>query len=155
MKNKAVFSRLRRAHLRVGRRGERWAAALLKEMGFSILTCNYVGKKGEIDIIARNERGLSFVEVKTRRRPGWTRPGAAVGPAKRRRIIKTAHRYLREIGFPPIVYRFDVIEVILNGRGLRDIQYWPNAFNEEILSSPLDMRFPDMPAEYVRAVNSI
>ena len=144
------FNRFRRAHLRLGRRGEQWAAALLLERGFTLLTRNYAGKDGEIDLIVREGAKLCFIEVKTRRCYGRARPGAAVGPAKRERIIKTSHRYLRELGMPSLVYRFDVVEVVLQGRMLRGIHHWPGAFSEEKSSARLELRFPDIPAEYVR-----
>ncbi len=141
--------RSRRTHLRLGRRGERLASALLRELGFSVLTRNYSGRHGEVDLVARRGGTLSFVEVKTRSHPHRGRPGAAVGPAKQARIIRTAHRYLRELGFPPVPYRFDVVEVVLHRRRLLAIHYWPGAFTEQPRGFPLEQRFPDMSMEYV------
>ena len=92
---------------------------------------NYHSRSAEIDLVARDGDVLCFVEVKTRHRLGRFRPAAAVGTEKRRHIVRAAHQYLREIARPPIVYRFDIVEVILAGRRLRAARYWPNAFAEE------------------------
>ena len=49
----------------VGRYGEDVAAKYLKNKGFEILSLNYLKKWGEIDIVARKEGLVHFVEVKT------------------------------------------------------------------------------------------
>lgn len=138
----APFSNRRKAHLRLGRRGEKLAARLLRELRYDILACNFRSEAGEIDIVARDGETLCFVEVKTRRRIGRARPAAAVGQAKQKHIIRVAHRYLREIGYPHIRYRFDIVEIVLEGSRVRDARMWPAAFTEEPHS---DARlFPDV-----------
>ncbi|NOY80974.1 MAG: YraN family protein, partial [Kiritimatiellaeota bacterium] len=126
-----TFARRRAVHLRLGRRGERIAARLLAELGFDLLVRNYRCREGEIDLVARENQVLCFVEVKTRRRAGTRRPAEAVGRAKRRHIIRAAHRYLREIGRPPVPHRFDIIEVILSGGVLRNLRLHRGAFTDE------------------------
>jgi putative endonuclease len=125
------FGKRKAAHLRLGQRGERIAARLLRELGLDVLTRNYGGEKGEIDLVVRDGTTLCFVEVKTRHHRVNSRPADAVGHAKRQRIVRTAHQYLRELGFPKIVYRFDIVEVILVGPRITDVRYWRNAFQEE------------------------
>ncbi|MFO7820683.1 MAG: YraN family protein [Lentisphaeria bacterium] len=124
------FSRLRAQHLRLGRQGEKIAGRLLRELGLSLLVRNYQTKQGEIDLVMRDDAMLCFVEVKTRRRTVFSRPADAVGRDKRRRIIKAAHQYLRELGNPRIPHRYDIVEVIMSPRRIYEICYWPNAFNE-------------------------
>lgn len=125
------MARARAAHLRLGRRGERCACRLLRAMGLTVLTRNLAGPHGEIDIVARDGGVLCFVEVKTRRRSLRSRPADAVTDTKKWRIARTAHRYLRLLGHPPVIYRYDIVEVIfLQGR-LHDLRYWPGAFNED------------------------
>lgn len=125
------FAVRRAAHLRLGRRGERLALRLLRELGLDVLVRNYRGPGGEIDLVARDGEVLCFVEVKTRGRHVHSRPADAVGRAKRRRIVRTAHRYLRDIGSPQVRYRFDIVELVLHDGHLLDAQYWRQAFSEE------------------------
>ena len=127
----APFKKRRAKHLRLGRRGERLAACLLGELGLDVLHKNYRDAGGEIDLIVRDYDTLCFVEVKTRRRAIQSRPADAVGKAKRRRIIRAAKHYIRELGYPDITYRYDIVEVVLDGVVLRDVRYWQNAFTEQ------------------------
>ena len=123
------FSQLRNAHLRLGKKGEYLACRLLKNLGIELIYRNYSGPRGEIDIIARDGSTLCFVEVKTRRRSLKSRPADAVTLEKKRRIIRTARRYLRQLGNPSIVYRFDIVEMVFTGRKLAEARYWPNEFS--------------------------
>ena len=125
------FSRRRAAHLRLGRRGERLAGALLRRLGLDLLTTNYRTAQGEVDIVARDGTTLCFVEVKTRHRQVQARPADAVGREKRSRIIRAARRYRRDLGWPAVPHRYDIVEIVLAGRRLRDVRYWPGAFTEE------------------------
>lgn len=125
------FAARRAAHLRLGRRGEKLAVRLLRELGLQVLARNYRGPHGEIDIVARDKDVLCFVEVKTRHRAIHSRPADAVGQAKRRNLVRTAYRYLREIGRPDILYRHDIVEIVLEGRRLRDARYWRMAFTDQ------------------------
>ena len=88
---------------------------LLQELGYDILVRNYADTAGEVDIVCRDGDVLCFVEVKTRHYTARSRPAAAVGPVKRKRLIKTARRYMREINWPEIVYRYDIVEVVVSG----------------------------------------
>ncbi|MEL6708964.1 MAG: YraN family protein [Pseudomonadota bacterium] len=51
-----------------GRQGEDQAAAWLKQQGWEILARRVKTKLGEIDLIARQENLVAFIEVKWRRR---------------------------------------------------------------------------------------
>ena len=53
---------------RKGREGEDEAAAWLEQQGWSILAKRVKTKLGEIDLIARQENLVAFIEVKWRRR---------------------------------------------------------------------------------------
>ena len=119
------------AHLRLGQRGERMAARLLQHLGLEILCRNVVGPHGELDIIARDGDVLCFVEVKARQQHSFARPIDAVTKEKQRHIIATARRYLRHLGRPQIVSRFDVVELIYEGHTVIDARYWPGAFEPD------------------------
>ena len=52
---------------KLGGRGEKIAASFLRRQGYRIIEKNYRTRLGEIDIVAREDEDLVFVEVKTRR----------------------------------------------------------------------------------------
>ena len=69
-----------------------------------------------------------FVEVKTRTREDFGRPLEAVDRAKQKRISRGALAWLRMLENPEILFRFDVVEVIVaEGAELR-IELIKNAF---------------------------
>lgn len=116
-------------HLRRGTLGETAARDFLRGKGLKYLTANFVGRQGELDLIFRDGECLVFVEVKTRSGETWTRPSRAVDPRKRRAICRTATDYLRLLDNPRVPYRFDVIEVLLDGDRIREIRHIENSFN--------------------------
>lgn len=111
----------------IGKKGERVAGRYLRAHGYSITQMNYSCKFGEIDIIAQNDEYIVFVEVKTRNKNYIASPCEFVGEAKQSKLIKTAQTYLsfHEISKQP---RFDVIEVVNNGRLNKKINHIENAF---------------------------
>jgi putative endonuclease len=56
---------------------------------------------------------LVFVEVKTRTREDFGRPLDAVDREKRARLSRGGLAWLRLLGDPEILFRFDVVEVII------------------------------------------
>ena len=64
-------------HLRLGAKGEKLAARLLRDKNYSILCRNYKVKSGEIDLVARDGENMVFIEVKTRRATTRSRPAVA------------------------------------------------------------------------------
>ena len=111
----------RAAHLVLGRRGEEAAVRLLLAKGYTILARNWRIRSGELDIVARDGRTLVFVEVKTRRRSGFYRPGDNLSLRQMRRNFRAALFYCRVIGKPLLPGRFDLIEVIASPRLIRNI----------------------------------
>src|SRR5215469_4428546 len=112
------FSRWRTSpksgHLRRGARGETLACRYLKRNGYKILFRNFRGRSGgEVDVVCRDNDTLVFVEVKTRGREDFGRPFEAVDRAKQKRISRGALAWLRMLENPDILFRFDVVEVIL------------------------------------------
>ena len=101
-------------HLRRGASGERLASRYLRRQGFKILYRNFRGRTGgEIDIVCRDRDTLVFVEVTTRSREDFGRPAEAVGREQQRRISRGALAWLRMLDNPDILFRFDIVEVVL------------------------------------------
>jgi putative endonuclease len=120
-------------HLRRGRLGEKAAKRHLQRLGMKFLVANYVTRRGEIDLIFRDQQCLVFVEVKTRSSESWIRPAAAVDARKRRLLSRSALEYLRRIHNPQVPVRFDIVEVLLDNDAVKEIRHLPNTFS---LSSP-------------------
>lgn len=120
-------------HLASGRWGEERAERFLRDKGWKILGRRVrVGRKDELDLIARADRVLVFVEVKTRQSESFGRPFAAVDQAKRRHLTRAAYRYLERLRERPEYFRFDVVEVIGQPEGPEPvIRHIENAFQME------------------------
>jgi putative endonuclease len=113
--------------------GEDEAERLLKGKGYRILGRRVrVGRRDEIDIVARSGDVLVFVEVKTRKGESFGRPSASVDSAKRHALSRAAVRYLQSLRDPRVKFRFDVVEVIgSTGEGALDVRHIENAFGLE------------------------
>src|SRR5437660_7948026 len=123
------------AHLRRGVRGEKLACRYLKRNGYKILFRNFRGRSGgEIDVVCRDNDTLVFVEVKTRAAEDFGRPFFAVDRAKQKRISRGALAWLRMLDNPDILFRFDVVEVIIAWDTNRRVELIKNAFT---VSRPL------------------
>ncbi len=78
-----------------GNEAEDLATRFLQEAGYRIVERNYYARKlGEIDIVAMKEGVLHFVEVKSAARD--FDPVYNLTPTKLRRVINSAHYYLKE-----------------------------------------------------------
>src|SRR5437762_12329268 len=116
-------------HLRRGARGEKLACRFLKRRGYNILFRNFRGRSGgEIDVVCRDNDTLVFVEVKTRAREDFGRPLEAVDLAKQKRISRGALAWLRMLENPDILFRFDVVEVIVVDGAKPRVELIKNAF---------------------------
>jgi len=80
-----------------GNDAETLATQFLEEAGFVIVERNYYARKlGEIDIIASRRGVLHFIEVKSSQK--HFDPIYNLGPTKVRRVINSAHYYLKTKG---------------------------------------------------------
>ena len=78
----------------LGKIGENLAIDFLKSHNFSVLEKNFRSRLGEIDIIAKKDHCLYFIEVKTRSNLNHGAPYEAVNKRKIYHIKKTAQFYL-------------------------------------------------------------
>ncbi len=122
------FKKARAQHLKVGEAGEKAARKLLESKHMDILAQNFKCDAGEIDIVARDGDTLAFVEVKTRMKRAGIRPVEGLSGKQKSRIYRAALRYMKEIENPRVVYRFDLVEVVLTGWGVDEIRHWQSHF---------------------------
>ena len=102
-----------------GDQSEDFATAFLKQEDFIILERNYFARKlGEIDIIAQRDDVLHFIEVKSGKAD--FDPVYNVTPAKLRKVINSAHYYMKtknlDVAFSidALIIRHDEVEFIEN-----------------------------------------
>ena len=104
--------------------GENIAATELKKEGYEILAIRYQTRYGEIDLIAKRNQTLCFVEVKTRRSLSHGSPEEAVHDFKARRMVMAAQHYLQNHPMRNIdETRFDVMAIIIQ-EGKEPIVRW-------------------------------
>ena len=112
----------------LGRRGENIAARHLRRSGYKVLYRNFRAQKGgEVDIVCRDKDTLVFVEVKTRRSDQFGAPAEAVTPFKQQLIARGALEWLKLLGHPDILFRFDIAEVLVTG-GESEVNVIKDAF---------------------------
>ncbi len=127
------FHQARAEHLRTGRRGEKLACSLLLAKNCEILCRNYKVKSGEIDIVARDGGILVFVEVKTRRHTTRSRPAEGLSERQKKRIYRAGMKYLKEIESPDVIYRFDLIEIVISPFRIHEARHWQGHFSSRDL----------------------
>ena len=102
-----------------GDESESLATRFLEQEGFVILERNYFARKlGEIDIIAKKEDVLHFIEVKSGKAD--FDPIYNVTPAKLRKVINSSHYYMKSkrldmaFSIDALIIRYDEVEFIEN-----------------------------------------
>ena len=93
-----------------GRDAEGAAARFLEGKGYVILERNFRTRRGEIDLVARDGDAVVFVEVKARAGSSFGGAAAAVGAAKRAKLVLAARAYVRARGLD-CPMRFDVVTI--------------------------------------------
>lgn len=94
-----------------GNQGEDLACDYLKKIGYQIIQRNYLIRGGEIDIIAKDEEYLVFIEVKARWSHEYGLPVESVTPWKIRHLLKAVRFYLQKINWGNGPYRLDFVSV--------------------------------------------
>ena len=115
---------------RLGLASEALALNFLRRQGLKLLARNYQCRAGEIDLIARQEETIVFVEVRFRKNQRYGTPIESVTPAKQRKIIRCARHFLmHNPQFAGCDCRFDIVG-ITRGKSCRGyrIEWLENAF---------------------------
>lgn len=86
------------------------ACAHLQSQGLVLLAVNVRYRDGELDLVMRDGGVLVFVEVRYRVRADFGGAAASVTPAKQRRLVRAATRYLAaHRKYAALPCRFDVV----------------------------------------------
>ena len=109
----------------VGNYGESIAVEYLKKKAYKIIERNFRCPFGEIDIIAKENNTIVFVEVKSRKSKDFALPEQAVDRNKQKNIIKVAQYFLNKNNLRNVPCRFDIVSFIENESEIKLIR---NAF---------------------------
>jgi putative endonuclease len=112
----------------LGRSGEKIALNYLIENRYKVKARGFRLFRGEIDIIAYDQKTLVFVEVKTRRSTDYGFPEESVTPSKQRQIRKIAQGFLVKNNLQDVECRFDVISLSFDEKEGYSIRHIKDAF---------------------------
>jgi putative endonuclease len=110
----------------LGDSGEAYALQWLLWHDYEVEAQNWRHGRQELDIIARKNQTLVFVEVKTRTSDTFSNPETAVDQAKQKGMIKAAAAYI-ELKKHEGPVRFDVISVVMQPHA-KKLLHMPDAF---------------------------
>lgn len=105
-----------------GKEAEDRAVAYLKGRGYKIIERNYFTRFGEIDVIAKKDEFIVFVEVKSNR--SWEAEYSFTS-YKAKRLYKSAIIYLSSKGLSGHPFRFDLIAIGNDG-----LKHYENVLEE-------------------------
>lgn len=92
-----------------GQLSEYKAAQFLLKKNFQILARNFQTNRGEVDLIARDQDSIVFVEVKARRSDKFGTAIESVTEAKLQKIVAAGQAWLQKNNCPEADFRVDVV----------------------------------------------
>ncbi len=112
----------------IGNIGEESVCRFLLKNGYDILERNFTVRGGEIDIIAKKNDVIAFVEVKTRSENPLQTGEEAITDAKKRHLIFAAQQYFDRLD-KPLNCRFDVAVAEVHNKKIKHLKYYVSAFD--------------------------
>jgi len=112
----------------LARAGEEAAAEHLISKGYTLLHRNIRFPEGELDIVAKWEKTLIFIEVKTRKTEKFGQPYQSVSEQKQRRQVAMASRFISLCRLQGTAVRFDVLSIVLPPGQPPKIEHIEHAF---------------------------
>ncbi len=107
----------------IGASGEHYVAQYVEKHGGKILDRNWRIKEGEVDIVARENGVLLFIEVKTRTSEKFGHPLEAIDSKKALRLQRLALAWISLHGTWGSDYRIDCAAVLLGKGANVEIDY--------------------------------
>ena len=123
---------MREGNRAVGMRGEDAAARFLRRKGYAVTGKNVKTFVGEIDIVAKRDSLIIFVEVKTRKTVSLGPPYISVTKKKKQKLIQCALCYMKMKDMQDAPWSIDVVSVELDGPGgrVKKIEHFEDAIEE-------------------------
>ena len=116
---------MKQVNKKTGNKGECVAVEKLLEEGYEILTRNYRNKWGEIDVVAKRDERIVFVEVKTKMGEDYGEPWEMINKHKLKQVENMGYLWCEEMEWKGLC-RIDVVGVWLDrvsGEATR-IEHW-------------------------------
>ena len=117
---------------KLGKRGEELAIGFLEDRGYCIIERNFRCRLGELDIIAKEDNQIVFIEVKTRMSTTFGLPQESLHYSKKKRLTRLASLYLANHHLQKASCRFDVIAITVKGERVHAIDLIKNAFEATV-----------------------
>ena len=95
----------------LGAAGEKLAQEYLKKKGYKVIETNFRCRHGEIDIVARKDKSVVFVEVRTKSSDAFGTPEESITRQTRERLVATALAYLTSHPGLPENWRIDLLAI--------------------------------------------
>ncbi|MBT3996535.1 MAG: YraN family protein [Chloroflexi bacterium] len=116
----------------IGRAGEAAARVYVTaELGYEIVETNFRTREGEIDIIAKSDSTLVFIEVKTRTNQKFGFGVEQISSRKAQRLQATALRYLEKTSDFDVDWRIDLLSLRMTKSGqVLHVDHIRNAIEE-------------------------
>lgn len=110
-----------------GRYGEQLVVTYLENSGYQIITTNWRCSFGEIDIVARKDKMLIFVEVRSRHAENTEASFESVNKRKQTKLAALANEYIDMHKLDDVLWRIDVIGVAVPRSGKAIIEHVEDA----------------------------
>jgi len=113
----------------IGKQAEQYACQFILAQGLQIIAQNWYCRQGEIDIIARDDDTVIFIEVRYRKRAEYGNGAESVHYYKRKRIISCARHYIHtHPATEKCMIRFDVFSMSKDSDGQFNSHWIQDAF---------------------------
>lgn len=115
-------------HLERGAAAEALAVRYLHTRGLRLVTANFRGRRGELDLVMTDRSTLVVVEVRFRASSRVASPAETINREKQRRIVRTTRLFLLQAPrFADWPVRFDVVDITGDLSAPR-LKWLPGAF---------------------------
>ena len=102
--------------------------AFLTSCGWEVERHRFRLGRHDLDVVARRDGVVAFVEVKTRGSAAWGAPVESIGWRKRRTLARVAEVWRLRHGRPDELFRFDVVSVQVRGAGRYIVEHVQDAW---------------------------
>lgn len=111
----------------MGQAAEELAAQHLEQQKFTVVARNYRYGRAEVDLIARRDKLLLFVEVKARSSDRFGYPETFVSSQQQERLQEAAEQYVITHNWAHAI-RFDIIGIYFQQGGTPTLDHFEDAF---------------------------